>query len=490
MKPYYQDTHVTIYNCNALTLPLADETVQCVVTSPPYYGLRKYSGEQELIWGNGHCDHEWQVTPPRRSWSVEDCPNQNTISAGNKGSLYDAEGGNLCTKCKTWRGAFGLEPSVEMYVKHTVEVLREIRRVLRPDGVVFWNVGDSYWGGKGQSAQAWSTTHLDRDTLQKQQHQISGMGDIRPQDGKDPVIKPKDLCLIPQRVAIAAQDDGWWVRSIIIWSKPNPMPESVTDRPTESHEYIIMLTKSARYYWDQTAVLEPITRTSIDRLSQDIENQIGSDRIPGKTNGNMKAVCLKMEGTEYGGNGSGFKGHSGNYDSEGNLLGNPLGRNIRSVWTFPTMPYKAAHFAVFPEELPKRCILAATSDKGNCSKCGKPWERIVKKSGGTIGKGSWIDHSKEDEQGKSRAYGPLLDNTRPWDNGTYKVEDLGWQPSCECNAPTTSSIVLDPFGGSGTTGKVAKELNRKAVLIDLSAEYCKLAQKLHGEFACLNFVGV
>jgi DNA modification methylase len=468
---YYQDTHVTIYNCNALMLPLEDDTVQCVVTSPPYYGLRKYSGEQELVWGNGHCDHEWGKEIGR--FIRDESP-----VVGAKQEI-NASKGNTCILCGAWRGAFGLEPSVAMYVQHTVEVLREIKRVLRPDGVVFWNIGDSYWGGKGTSAQAWSTSHLDRDTLQKQQHQITGMGEVRPQDGKDPVIKPKDLCLIPQRVAIAAQDDGWWIRSIIVWNKPNPMPESVTDRPTESHEYILMLTKSARYYWNQEAVLEPITETSKVRLAQDLENQTGYDRVPGKTNGNMKAVCRKMADTTYGGNGSGFKGHSGNYDANGNLLGNPLGRNLRSVWTFPTMPFKDAHFAVFPEELPKRCILAATSDKGNCLKCGKPWERVVEKvtnwqerkaNGASQEGGGSPDSLAFDARCK---HGKGMTH----DLDTLSVKELGWQPTCKCGKEPTPAVILDPFAGSGTTGKVAKELNRKAVLVDLSAEYCKLAQK-------------
>jgi DNA modification methylase len=163
--------------------------------------------------------------------------------------------------------------------------------------------------------------------------------------------------LIPARVALAAQADGWWVRSDIIWSKPNPMPESVTDRPTDAYEHIFMLTKSSRYYWDAAAVRENLAESSIERLSQDVENQNGSDRVPGKTNGNMKAVA------RGGWNGSKFTDKR-DVDTKPNLGMGPRnempGRNIRNIWTFPTAPYKGAHFATFPPEMVIRCLQAAT----------------------------------------------------------------------------------------------------------------------------------
>ena len=395
----YQDTHVTIYNCNALALPLADESVQCVVTSPPYYGLRKYAGEQELVWGNGHCEHVWG--------EAVSCPTlvgQQGMTETDKWPAVVKDSkptpSTFCNLCGCWRGAYGLEPTVAMYVQHTVEILAEIKRVLRKDGVCFWNVGDSYAGGKGQSgsrgADYQEIRHDNAESLNRGYQTLGGSKQTKPTDDraalKEMGIKPKDLCLIPQRVAIAAQDAGWWVRSIIIWSKPNPMPESVTDRPTESHEYILMLTKSARYYWNQDAVREKSTWIEDRPSGMERNGKQYRDKVAGKYS----------DLDNYGGGGTSFQGHSGYFKSNGEPVCDIGTRNLRSVWEITTQPYPEAHFATFPEELPKKCIMAAS------------------KEGDTI---------------------------------------------------------LDPFGGSGTTGKVAKELNRKAVLTDLSAEYCKLAVK-------------
>ncbi len=280
MKPYYQDSHNTLYHSDFLDNDLPDESVQMVVTSPPYWDLRKYEGDQDMIWPDG------------------------------------------------WNGAYGLETTPEMYVQHTVEILREIRRVLRKDGVVFWNCGDSY------SASGGAGGDYNKGGLKE------GQPKYKQGKGKSSInLKPKDLCLIPSRVAIAAQEDGWWVRSMIIWNKPNPMPESVTDRPSESHEYILMLTKSARYYWNAEAVRE-------------------------KQNGNAHSRGDRPGDEAYQNKRGSYKG----FDSKESVL--PAGRNIRSVWTFPTQPSPSQfvqgkqidHFAIYPEKLPETCIKAASKE--------------------------------------------------------------------------------------------------------------------------------
>ena len=275
---YYQDHHTTLYNkdCRAMA-ELPDESVQCVVTSPPYWGLRKYAG------------------------------------------LGDEQ--------------FGLEPTPEMYVEHTIEILREVRRVLRKDGVVFWNIGDSYASGKGtcHNPGGGSNSLEGHANLKDQGAYPLNRGNKSTLEASN--LKPKDLCLIPFRVAIAAQEDGWWVRSVIIWSKLNPMPESVTDRPTESHEYILLLTKSAKYYWDADAVREK-------------GPQLGHYRKDGRAGHPDSKTKLTDEELVN----PGFR----------EKFDNPLGRNIRSVWEFPTQPYPEAHFAVFPEKLPEICIKAAS----------------------------------------------------------------------------------------------------------------------------------
>ncbi len=264
------------------TLPtLLDNSVQCVVTSPPYYGLRDYGVD----------------------------------------------------------GQIGLEPSPEAYVETLVNVFREVRRVLKDDGTLWLNLGDSYWGGKGQSSQAWSTEHQDRDTLQKAQHQITGKGETRPTDGKHPVIKPKDLIGIPWMVAFALRADGWYLRQDIIWHKPNPMPESVTDRCTKAHEYIFLLSKSKSYYYDAEAVKE---------TSKDKESFTGIRHRGEKT-------IFKDNGYSPTMNPQTFDKGTGSLDGKTYPT-----RNRRSVWTVTTKPYKGAHFATFPKDLITPCILAGS----------------------------------------------------------------------------------------------------------------------------------
>lgn len=244
-------------------------------------------------------------------------------------------------------GQIGLEQSPEEYVNKLVSVFREVRRVLRNDGTLWLNLGDSY-------AKAG----------------ISGMGDptIGTQNlgGMKPIkkavpfgLKPKDLVGIPWRMAFALQADGWYLRSDIIWSKPNPMPESVRDRPTKSHEYIFLLSKQPRYFFDSEVIAEPVADSTIQRLSQDIEHQEGSKRVPGKTNGNMKAVAPRYAGKKYTENPDLFY-----RTKSGNAYNFRERRNKRDVWTVSTKPFKGAHFAVFPPDLVKPCILAGCPEGG------------------------------------------------------------------------------------------------------------------------------
>ncbi|MBA7678906.1 hypothetical protein ES703_87185 [subsurface metagenome] len=320
-----------------------------------------------------------------------------------------------------------------MYIEHTIEILREIRRVLRKDGVVFWNIGDSYWGGDRGADYKYSN-----DTYET-------MKAAKP-DWNSDTLKPKDLCLIPFKIAIAAQEDGWWVRSVIIWSKPNPMPESVSDRPTESHEYILMLTKSKKYYWDADAVREGRQGNTHSR---------GSKRTP----------PIESAGI----------GHEDwcKYMTKDDEL---VSRNIRTVWEFPTQPYPEAHFAVFPEKLPEICIKAATPEVGCCSKCGAPWERILDKKSSAFN--IRVRDAKAGRATPEEGYKATQDEIDNYpgnhpDPGYRKTK--GWQPTCKCSADKIQSLVLDPLMGAGTTLWVAKKLNRYAVGYEISEEYCWLA---------------
>jgi DNA modification methylase len=289
------------------TLP--DSSVHCCVTSPPYWGLRDYG-------------HEGQI---------------------------------------------GLESTPEAYVARMVEVFREVRRVLRDDGTLWLNLGDSYCGGGGYAPDApCNKRRAEGESWGAMNAFSSREGDARKKSRPGytpPGLKAKDLVGIPWRVAFALQADGWWLRQDIIWHKPNPMPESVRDRCTKAHEYVFLLTKSERYYYDAEAVSEPVTVSTTARLSQPtLPIQDGSDRVPGKTNGPMKAV-----GPRFGGNKFGDSDDPKHATKSGNVYQIPDAsgrRNRRSVWTITTKPYSGAHFAVMPPDLVEPCILAGCPEGG------------------------------------------------------------------------------------------------------------------------------
>lgn len=257
-------------------------------------------------------------------------------------------------------GQLGLEPSPDEYISNMVEVFRCVRDVLTDDGTVWLNIGDSY-----------AATGKSGGGLQGEQWRVSGATHTGPRGGKwrpaPANLKPKDLIGIPWMLAFALRADGWYLRQDIIWHKPNPMPESVRDRCTKSHEYVFLLSRSEQYFIDPSGMKEPAAESSIKRWAQDVEHQRGSDRVPGKTNGRMKAVggprsrrdsfqreCSKREqpipGQSYG----------THRPDRSESQWDTATRNRRSVWTIPTRPYKGAHFAVFPPALVEPCILAGS----------------------------------------------------------------------------------------------------------------------------------
>lgn len=304
-------------------LPMA--SVQCVVTSPPYWGLRDY-GDPPQVWGaEPACQHTWNDSPLPRA-------------------------GRFCAYCDAWRGQLGLEPTPALYVEHLVAVFREARRLLRPDGTLWLNMGDCYatgagsvgehpGGGKQGAMWAGRGVHTVANAG-KAAARLQRMGPMtQPNRMPLPGLKPKDLVMMPARVALALQADGWWLRSDIVWSKPNPMPESVTDRPTRAHEYVFLLSKSARYYYHSEAIAEPNTSAAQLKHQQryartyDKFDEKAHSRVPGAENSR------------------------GIHSRPGNPAG---GRNARSVWSITTKPYPGAHFATFPPQLAERCILAGS----------------------------------------------------------------------------------------------------------------------------------
>jgi DNA modification methylase len=312
----------------------------------------------------------------------------------------------------------GLEKTPEEYVANVVAAFREVWRVLRDDGTLWCNMGDAYGSG----------TRASRDYSKTTKHGCWNNPGIN-QRNPSPA---KELLGIPWRVAFALQADGWYLRSDIIWAKPNPMPESVTDRPTKSHEYLFLLAKQTRYYYDAEAVREPQGGWHGSHFDdpRDVEIRPTTGRRHSK----------KPDGWDTG------AGGHGTIHRDGRESGEPAeirdGRNRRDVWFIPTQPYRGAHFATFPEKLVEPCILAGTSAKGNCPVCGKPWER--------------------------------------WPNHRYEPSTLGWCPTCDHDAEPIPAVVLDPFCGSGTVGAVARRFGRGSVGIDLSAPYLQLAQNRIG----------
>lgn len=310
--------------------------VQMCVTSPPYWGLRDYGTAK---WEGGRADCEHSV-----GGQVQDNKAPGAITTGQRPGV-DA---SRCRKCGARRvdQQIGLEQTPELYVQTMVEVFRLVRELLAEDGTVWLNLGDSYCGSWGNSG---SRPELDGKT----QNQRPKNGEYFKRGGWDerrerPAssykisgLKPKDLIGIPWRVAFALQADGWYLRSDIIWAKPNPMPESVTDRCTKSHEYIFLLSKSARYYYDADAIAEPLALSSVGRYQHAVDTNEQFD--PGRHK-HTEGIQSPMELLTRAAAGVLEKGN----------------RNKRSVWTVPTDPYAGAHFATFPPALVEPCILAGS----------------------------------------------------------------------------------------------------------------------------------
>ena len=353
---------------------LADASVHCCVTSPPYFGLRDY-GTGQWQGGDTGCDHS-------RFLGGNGLASAKQVSSGGTQKYqYISD----CGKCGATRidSQIGLEATPDAYVAELVAVFREVRRVLRNDGTVWLNLGDSYASGGTGGTSDKSKLHGGLGVGPTEKIKQGPIISRKPSE----CLKPKDLIGIPWRVAFALQADGWYLRQDIIWSKPNPMPESVTDRCTKAHEYMFLLSKSARYYFDAEAIAEVSAYPGDNRAERTDTRKL------------IDPFCQD--------NGSRAR------------TGSPTGdtRNKRSVWEVASQPFSEAHFATFPPALIEPCI-----------KAGCP-------AGG---------------------------------------------------------MVLDPFGGAGTTGLVADRLGRNAVLIELNPEYAALAERrIHadaGLFASLEMV--
>ena len=482
-----------LYEADARELPLADASVHCTVTSPPYWGLRDYG----------------------------------------------------------LTGGIGLEATLSEWLANMVAVGREVHRVLRDDGTWWLNLGDAYagsWGNYGAREGHQRTQTAER--LQRPAYEDSRHG----WDGKPPTVGGsnlgiKNLIGQPWRVAFALQDDGWVLRSAPVWHKPNPMPESVGDRPSSAYEMVFMLTKSnTPQFW--THPRHPGTRQepgpdyrwtdAADDTQYDHEPPDWSDEwiacpdcggtgevvwesgqvslfdgIP-----SLVSDCARCTGEDDERVGQVkrwkrinlWRSHDYFYDAEAvrqpstsgpsdirkmlenkdriggkhttlddprvsgsttsnagrkRAVGDPSGASLRNVWTMPTKPYSGAHFATFPSALPRRCIRASTSELGVCRECGAPWVRVVETQ--YRQHEHWFGSKQDARHSRGNAGNGY---NEPVDRRT-----VDWQPTCACDAETGPATVLDPFVGSGTTVAVAQQLGRRGVGIDLNPAYLELAKK-------------
>ena len=502
---------------------MESESVHCVVTSPPYFGLRDYGLPTQVWGGDPNHAHDWV----NESWYVN-----GGGSTGVAGGAFNAPGernaarirngrwrkASTC-KCGAWLGSLGLEPSLDMYITHMVEVFREAWRVLRNDGTMWLNLGDAYandgkWGGETGGKQAYLP---DSDRMR---------------DGRQKLrtgLKPKDLIGMPWRIALALQADGWWLRSDIVWSKPNPMPESVKDRPTRAHEYMFLLTKSERYYYDHVAIREPMAESSLVRISQpsfweqtggpkdygasgvnpsrsgrralenlarrtpagwnvnhyesDLRGRYPQRRDPGRAE-QLAVVDAKFKQAKRRGH---SRSHDGHLDGGTKADQQASGANRRDVWHIATQPFPGAHFATFPVALVEPCILAGTSAHGVCAECGAPWERVAE---ATFRPQEDVSLSKGVKgSGDQKPMG----DSNGWDGtstGTTVTTTTGWQPTCSHDAEPIPATLLDPFSGSGTTGVVSLRHGRAFIGIELNPEYIELArERIVNDAPLLNGTG-
>lgn len=360
---------IRLGDCLASLRAMPAASAHCVITSPPYFGLRDYRA----------------------------------------------------------KGQIGLEARPEEYVQRIVAVFTEVRRVLRHDGTLWLNVGDVYaQGGRGTSGGPSSTLNGARWCHDEANRAMKARGESyrRPPPG----FKPKDLMGLAWQVAHGLRADGWYLRQDIIWEKPNATPESVRDRPTRSHEYLFLLSKSEHYFYDAEAIKEPVT---------------SGDR--------------KRRGTET--------------------------RNRRSVWSINSASFGAelGHFATFPEDLVRPCIEAGTSRRGVCSACGAPIARRVKRIRTLDGVPAKLPAARNTDKAEPRAAKQGVGHHRI---GTI-TRTTGWKPTCSCKAPAVPAVVLDPFSGTATTGVVALKLGRSYLGLELNPQYVELSERRLGGVAPL-----
>ena len=418
---------------------MESESVHEVVTSPPYWGLRDYGIEPQVWGGDADHEHEWSTLPTVKRGS----PTASTLTSTQRlGLSKQATGRGDSCACGAWLGSLGLEPTLGAYLEHLVQVCREIWRVLRKDGTFWLNLGDAYTSGGRRTSKADSYGGPSAEARDSHHRMATPEG-----------LKLKDLMGQPWRVAFALQDEGWILRSAIVWHKSNPMPESVTDRPTSAYEMMFLLAKQRRYFYDAEAVRVPWESGRDDMRVKGVRTGMAY-----LSNGKPRTDKQRRYGRLHA-------GFNDRWDGMSKAEQQANGANARNVWTMPTEPFPGAHFATFPKELPRRCILAGTSERGVCGECGAPWARQMQ-------------CGKNDAESHRQSYNASLGYSRKsGSTGVAPTQTMGWLPTCAHEGDPVPATVLDPFAGSGTTGLVALRHQRSFIGIELSPEYSAMARQ-------------
>src|SRR3990167_846689 len=503
---------------------MSEKSIHLVVTSPPYYGLRAYKGEQRAWFGaKDGCNHELAPAGiPNTKFAAQGSTETVKYKVLVEEGKTRPKSSSVCVKCGGWYGQLGLEPSPDAFVAHLVEIFAEVKRVLRDDGIVFLNIGDSFAGGGGATGipADWKSISMSN----REKYPVGGAYPLKKVSG----VKPKSRIGIPQRLMLALMGDDWIVRQDIIFAKKSPLPEpcvgwrwercrkksgnhggrdepyridsgrllnpqqghdgsdflsdavwavcngcdkcSKNDgyvlrkgawRPTCAHEYIFMLTKSGEYYSDGEDVREPCKCPDEKRIVV-----FGGPKGL-KAGGSIKNASMIRKGVYVAG----------------------VGRNMRDVWQVPPGNNKTIHHAAFSLWIPETCIKIATSRGGYCADCGEPYARVL-----NIERPDWEERGRTTEKEiEQRASALEVYGSKDYGNGDLKGRSLtdifgsavqskrdtiGWKKICECaTGEKIVATVLDPFCGSGTTLLAAKNAGINGIGVDISEIYKAVAKK-------------
>lgn len=384
-----------------------------------------------MIWdGDDDCEHNWNIKHKLKKGGTHkenNIPSVGSNRIQGKSSLRN-EGviSNFCCKCNAWKGQLGLEPDFNQFISHLVSVFDHLKSKLRDDGSLWVNLADSYYGSGNAEGHTEETTQFGRSTFE--------YGVVKKSVSRGDQLRRKTQVGIPERFKIAMIDAGWVCRNTIIWFKPSVMPSPVKDRFTNDFEYFFFFTKNPKYYFKQQ--LEPIKPESLKRAEYGFKIQPRGWKDENTPIMGGKTPIVNM---------------------------NEDGRNMRTVWNINPQSFPEAHFATFPEKLVSTPIDACCPEK-ICIKCDNPQEYIIKSEGG-LNK-SWHNHKDDLITGQSKS------KSMPKD---YKKRIIGWK-KCDCNIEFRKGIVLDPFSGSGTTGLVTINQNKRYIGIEINPEYVKISE--------------